>query len=206
MRVKYFGHACFLLADNNFSVIIDPFSGIGYELDNPTADFCLCSHSHFDHNATHKVCVNKVILPNEYNAFPWLKVINSFHDEVNGGKRGENHIFVIELGGLKVCHLGDLGEPLNNEICKKIGKIDILLIPVGGTYTIDAKMAEKYVNKINPGIVIPMHYKTSKSQIDIAEKREFLSYYSNVNNSEAEFEITNIPKHLTVYDIDDKNF
>ncbi|MBQ3571759.1 MAG: MBL fold metallo-hydrolase [Clostridia bacterium] len=206
MRVEYFGHACFLLADNNFSVIIDPFSGIGYELANPTADFCLCSHSHFDHNATHKVCVNKVISPNDYNTFSWLNVISSFHDEVKGCKRGENNIFVIEVGGFKVCHMGDLGEPFNSEICEKIGKIDILLIPVGGTYTINAKEAIEYVKKINPSLVIPMHYKTQKSQIDIAEKWEFLRSYSNVIKSKASFEIAKIPEELTVFDIDDNNF
>lgn len=206
MRVKYFGHACFLLADNSFSILIDPHSGIGYELNNPAADFCICSHQHFDHNAVDKVIVKKVISENDYFKFPWLKVINSFHDEVSGAKRGNNNVIVVNIGGYKICHLGDLGEPLNKELCKKIGSVDVLLIPIGGVYTINSAEALEYVKEINPKIVIPMHYKTRRGTVDVSDKDEFLKMFNILEKKNSSFDIDNMPKYLTVYDINDEEF
>ena len=205
MRVKYLGHACFLLADESFSLIIDPFTDIGYELDFPHADFCVCSHDHFDHSATNKVKVKKVISKENLFDFPQIKLINSFHDEANGQKRGNNYIIIVEIGGLKVCHFGDLGEPFNMDLINKIGKIDLLLIPVGGKYTIDAKEAFKYATALGVKAIIPMHYKTSRSEIDVASKQEFLSYFDNIQAIESQFDFF-IPSKLTVYDLNDSEF
>lgn len=205
MRVNYLGHACFLLADNKFSVIIDPFKEIGYELNFPRADFCICSHLHFDHCATENVIVKQIITKDNLSLFPQIRFIDSFHDEAFGSKRGLNYISIIDIGGFKVCHMGDLGEPFNEELVEKIGKIDLLLIPIGGNYTIDAKEAFKYVKAIGVKSVIPMHYKTSRSKIDIAEKKEFLQYFDNVSKVKSEFDFL-LPNELTVYDVDDCNF
>ena len=205
MRVKYFGHACFLLADKKFSIIIDPFKGIGYELDFPHADFCICSHSHFDHSATEKVSVKEVITEKNVSLFPQIRVITSFHDESLGKKRGVNNIFVIEIGGCKVCHMGDIGEPLNENIITQIGNIDLLLIPVGGNYTIDANEAFNYVKALGVKGIIPMHYKTPRSNIDIAEKGEFLQNFDLIKSVDVEFEFQPLDE-VTVYNIDDSSF
>ena len=206
MRIHYFGHACFLLEDNNFSVIIDPFCDIGYNLVAPKVDYCICSHEHFDHNARFAVDATNFPNENDYSTISWLKVVNSFHDDAFGKLRGENSIFVVECGGFSVCHLGDLGEPFNEEICKKIGKIDILLIPIGGKYTIDSKEALKFIKCLNPKIVIPMHYKTASSQIDIAKKDDFLANFTSIIKTTNDITIEKLPCDLTVYDIDDKEF
>ena len=205
MRVKYFGHACFLLADEQFSLIIDPFEGIGLELDYPRADFCVCSHSHFDHCAVHKVIVNEEITEENIHLHPQIKFIESFHDEVNGAKRGNNHIIIVEIGGYRVCHMGDLGEPFNSRLIDEIGSVDLLLIPIGGNYTIDSKTAYQYLSALGVKAVIPMHYKTPSNTVDIASKEEFLSYFDKIEAVSSEFDF-NKPTELTVFDIDDSNF
>ena len=104
----------------------------------------------------------------------------SNHDEKNGALRGKNIVFTIEADGYKLCHLGDIGEACSPEILKNIGKVDVLLIPIGGTYTIDAKGAKKYVDAIAPQLVIPMHYRPTDGKLDIADEKEFLAFYNKV--------------------------
>ncbi len=205
MRVAYLGHACFLLASDNFSVVIDPFSKIGFELNGIKSDFCLSSHGHFDHCSIHSIDANEVIDEEKFCNYPWLRVISSYHDTDKGAKRGKNNIFIIDMGGVKICHMGDIGENFNVELCKKLEGVDLLLIPVGGNYTIDVKTAFKYVQKINPKIVIPMHYKTKRNNVDIAGKGEFLSYFDNPVKMPNSFDLC-LPKELTVYDLNDDNF
>ena len=101
--------------------------------------------------------------------------------------------------------MGDLGEPLNENIVSQIGKIDLLLIPVGGTYTIDAKQAFNYVKALGVKGVVPMHYKTPRSNIEIAPKGEFLQNFTHVKSVGAEFEFES-SNEVTVYDVDDSNF
>ncbi|MBQ7408599.1 MAG: MBL fold metallo-hydrolase [Clostridia bacterium] len=206
MRVNYLGHACFLLADNQKSVVIDPFKNIGYPLKRVSADFCACSHFHFDHCATEMVDARVIINAQNTHKFDWVKTVNSYHDEVMGFKRGENLIFKFKIDQFNVCHLGDLGQPYNEELCEKIGRVDVLLIPVGSTYTIDAEEAYKYVMKLNPSIVIPMHYKTPRSTVDIEGKSLFLDMFDRVEKVCAQFEIIKLPNEMTVYDVDDSEF
>lgn len=206
MQFEYGGHACIRLSDEKVSLIIDPFCDIGYKVNLSSADYCICSHDHFDHNAIGEVEVKKVICKNEYLNYPWLKVIDTYHDEDFGKKRGKNSVFVIKMGGFTICHLGDLGEPYNANLCDKLGKIDILLIPVGGKYTIDAKESIKYAQKIAPKIIIPIHYKTTSSTVDISSKEEFISHFSNLKKSARKFEINDLPSETTVIYIDDSEF
>ena len=205
MRVSYFGHACFLIECDNFSVVIDPFTDIGYQLKEISADFCLCSHCHFDHNATHCVNVKEIIDESNISKFSWVRAVDSYHDEVQGEKRGKNTIFVLDICGVKICHMGDLGQPYTRDLVEKIGKVDLLLVPVGGNYTIDASNAAKYAMVLSPSIIIPMHYKTPRSNIDIAEKHDFFKYFNIVEKKDVSFEIA-IPQYTTVYDINDDNF
>ena len=205
MRVEYLGHACFLLADNNFTLIIDPFKEIGYDCEIRKSDFCVCSHLHYDHCATDRVLGCTIIDDSNISLFNWIKAIPSFHDEVNGSIRGKNLIHIVN-GSYTVCHLGDLGMPYNEDLCRAIGDVDILLIPVGGKYTIDSNEAKKYVQGINPKIVIPMHYKTKKSDIDISKKDAFIRGYTNIVKSDTVINITELPDEMIIYDIIDDNF
>ena len=205
MRVTYLGHACFLLADEKFSVIFDPFTDIGYELDFPHADFCVCSHDHYDHSATDRVVVKEIITKANISNFSQFVLIDSFHDEVKGQKRGNNYVIITNIGGCRVCHMGDLGEPFNDELINKIGKVDLLLLPVGGKYTIDAENAFKYAIALGAKAIIPMHYKTSRGTVDVAGKDKFLSYFDNVKRIESCFDFE-LPTELTVYDLNDSDF
>ena len=127
-----------------------------------TADVVTVSHNHMDHNFIKGVGGDPEIIDKvgdfETGDFQ-IKSIKTFHDGENGKKRGENIVFVISIDDLKICHLGDLGHILNNEQIKEIGKIDILMIPVGGFFTIDADIAVKVIKQLKPMVVLPMHYK-----------------------------------------------
>lgn len=206
MKVKYLGHACFFLQFDKYSFVIDPFGDIGYQQDFVKADYCLTTHEHFDH-ATLTRTEFKYLIDKNSKEFPnFLKVIPSYHDEVLGAKRGINNVYVIDLDGMRVCHLGDIGQNFDLQFCKKLGKIDVIFVPVGGKYTIDSKTAKEYVTAINPKIVIPMHYKTKSSSIDVATKNEFLSFYKNTLKVLQTFEISSLPQEMVVYNVDDSNF
>ena len=185
MKIEYFGHACFrVTSDNGFSVITDPYTGVGYELpDGLSANVATVSHGHFDHNALHRINVKTVLESVERREIDGVvfETIGSFHDEKNGALRGKNILFKWEFDGLKVCHFGDLGEPCRDELLEQVGEIDVLFIPIGGKYTIDAKTARQYVEKLAPAIVIPMHYKPMDGALDIADEKEFLSFFDNVS-------------------------
>ena len=184
MIIQYLGHACFkLTANSGKTVITDPYTQVGYELSNNlTADIVTVSHGHFDHNATALVKAKTVINgvgryeDNEISVFG----IPTFHDDKKGALRGENIVYKIQMDGLTVCHFGDLGEPCNTRLIEEIGEVDVLLIPIGGRYTINATEAKKYVDLLNPSVVVPMHYKTPDGTIDIADEKEFLSFFESV--------------------------
>ena len=180
MILEYLGHSCFrITTKNNTTILTDPYTKVGYELPTSlTADVVTVSHGHFDHNYIDGVKeVEKIV--DTVGSHQYKDVcIDGFicnHDEKGGVLRGKNIVFTIMADGYKICHLGDIGEACNQEITEKIGKVDVLLIPVGGTYTIDAKGAKDYVDKIAPKLVIPMHYKPIDGKLDIADEKEFLS-------------------------------
>ena len=181
MKIQYLGHSCFYLESSaGVSVLTDPYTKVGYELPRGLqADIVLTSHGHFDHNYVQAVstdCIVKELGATERFGMQIIG-IDSFHDPLMGGLRGKNLIFKLDIDGITVCHLGDLGEPCSAELLEKIGKVDVLLIPVGGTYTIDATQAYEYAQKIAPKVVIPMHYKLQDGALDITSADEFLSFY-----------------------------
>ena len=184
MKIEYFGHACFrTTANDGLSLLTDPYTKVGYELPSGLqADIVTVSHGHFDHNATHLVSTNTLLDKAgvyELNVIN-LQGISSYHDEQNGTLRGGNILFKWEMDGLVLCHLGDLGERLSLPLLEKIGKVDVLFIPVGGKYTIDALQAKEYVQALAPSIVIPMHYKPQDGTIDITDEKSFLQLFENV--------------------------
>ena len=183
MKIRYLGHSCFFLADGaGTSIVTDPYSGIGFPIPKVLASGVTVSHQHFDHNNISAVGGNPVVFDRE-GSFRLGNVnfsaVTSFHDEVKGLKRGKNLIFKLNMDGLNICHLGDLGEDCSQTLVEKISPVDILLVPVGGNYTIDAVRAKEYVDCLNPKIVIPMHYKVPGLKVDVAPVDGFLSLFSS---------------------------
>ncbi len=179
MKIRYLGHSCFAItAKNGVRIITDPYQGVGYELPkNLTADIVTVSHGHFDHAYTAGVQANRVLsttLPYEEKG---VKIcgIPSYHDEVKGKKRGENILFKMEIDGLTLCHMGDIGEEVTPTLIEKIGKVDVLVIPVGGTYTIDGEGAMRYAAALQPKVLLPMHYRPADGSLDIADMKPFLA-------------------------------
>ena len=170
MKIKYLGHSAFLFCGKDKSVVTDPFSGIGYPMEKVKADYCLISHDHFDHDYVDGVECKKIIRRTEDG----FLAIDTFHDPNLGKLRGKNVAFKFSVDGVTICHLSDVGEYLTESLTGEIGKVDVMLIPVGGNYTIDGKEAANYVLNTHPKIVIPMHYKTPNLDIDVDSVDKFL--------------------------------
>lgn len=170
MLITYHGHSEFYLeSTSGFSLLTDPYdSHVGYPIKRWRADGVTVSHAHGDHNEISKASGTPAIVDSEgvWMLAPEVRVtaIPSFHDEVQGQKRGRNLIMRIEMDGLTVAHLGDLGEMITPAQLSALGRVDILMLPVGGHYTIDAETAKAVADAVQPRIVIPMHYKTAVNQ------------------------------------------
>lgn len=182
MKIRYLGHSCFEITGNNHTTIItDPYTKVGYELPKGlTANYITVSHGHFDHAYVSAISGNAKIIQDEQTFLEngiEFKGVKTFHDAQNGQLRGENIVHIFTVDGITCCHLGDIGEPYFDEIAQKIGKIDVLFIPIGGTYTIDAIQAQKYAQKLAPKMVIPMHYKPKDGCLDIQDEKAFLDLF-----------------------------
>lgn len=182
MKIKWLGHSCFLITGGNgVRILTDPFDEtVGYQLPAVEADIVTSSHDHFDYNHIRVVKGDFVHLnePGPYRERDIeIRGIGSYHDDQGGQKRGDNIIFTFRLEGISVCHLGDLGHLLEDEQIRAIGPVDILLIPVGGTYTIDYRQAVDLIGQLEPKLVIPMHYKTPAMGFDIDGVDKFLKEY-----------------------------
>lgn len=174
MRITWLGHACFMLESGGFRLITDPYRDVpGYGELCQSAHAIYCSHGHFDHAATERVSR----LPPAPSPFA-VTEIATFHDEVRGAKRGENTVRVFESEGLRVAHLGDLGHPLSRSQLAALGQIDVLLLPVGGVYTVDPREAREVADTIGARLVVPMHYRRGALGFEnLAEVEEFLALY-----------------------------
>jgi len=179
MKITWYGHSCFKIATNNTIIVIDPFGkDIGLKPIRCEADIVTVSQEHYDHNNISILRGSPFIInePGEYELKGIaIRGINSFHDKKEGKERGLNTLFVIEAEGIRICHLGDFGQKeLTSEQLESLGDVDILLIPVGGIYTIDGEEAVKIINQIEPKIVIPMHYKIPNLAIKLQGVDNFL--------------------------------
>ncbi len=184
MKIEYLGHSCFKLTESTgTSVVCDPYSDeVGFSMPKVDADAVTISHHHFDHDCLSKVGKDAVVIDRESSYdLPGVEInsIKSYHDSSLGKQRGENIIFKFRMDGIDVCHLGDLGEDCSSDLIEAILPVNVLLIPVGGNYTIDAEMAKEYVDRIMPDIVIPMHYRTKDCKIDIDKVDEFLKLFDD---------------------------
>lgn len=173
MTISWYGHSCFKISNQggHLTLIIDPFDkSIGLTPPRGTADIVLVSHNHHDHNNIKALAGKPFIVdgPGEYEVKGVsINGIASYHDNKKGEERGVNTIYLIEMDKIKICHLGDFGqEKLSDSQLEAIGNVDVLVIPVGGKYTIDALEAAKIAKQIEPHLIIPMHYKISGLSID----------------------------------------
>lgn len=167
MEITYLGHSSFKIDGKETSIVCDPFdpNKVGIPFSKTSADIVTVSHDHFDHSNVKDIKGDFICFdsPGEYEIKGSEIIgVSSFHDKSQGAERGQNTIFVIEVDGVKICHLGDLGCDLSSDQLEKIDGIDILMIPVGGGPTINAKEAAKVISEIEPKIIIPMHFRAGK--------------------------------------------
>lgn len=178
MQISWLGHSCFKIQNNETTLIIDPYAdNIGLKMPRLSADIVLSTHSHFDHANFEAIRGDyfKIDSPGEYEIKDvFIYGIPSFHDDNQGKSRGDNLIFLIEIEGIRLAHFGDFGQKeLTEEQLKRLEGVDILLIPVGGLYTIDAKVAAEIIAELEPRIVIPMHYKVPGLKIELETLDKF---------------------------------
>lgn len=170
--LKWLGHACFVVTSaEGKKLVIDPFSKLGYPSPEVSANVVLVSHNHFDHSTVDTIKDNPEVIRGLNSDGDWndvdqtvagfhIKSFACYHDSKSGVVRGKNTIFLIEVDGLRLVHLGDLGHVLNDKTARAIGRVDVLMIPVGGYFTIGPDEAWKVVDQLAPRVIVPMHYKT----------------------------------------------
>lgn len=214
--LTWYGQSFFVLTSRGGAKIaFDPYhvqDGLKYSPPpglNARAVFV--SHEHFDHNNAGMFAGHPKLLPPISGGshsgiltfgrekIPYTSVF-SYHDEVGGKERGTNTINVVTVDGVRIAHLGDLGTTLSREQLRQIGRVDILLLPVGGTFTIDAAGATKVVSQLKPRVVIPMHYKTDKTDLPLAPVSEFIRGKKNVQRNGTTFSFTSksLPSKTTI--------
>jgi L-ascorbate metabolism protein UlaG (beta-lactamase superfamily) len=211
MKIKWYGHAAFLItSDQGIKIIIDPyepgaFGGqLSYGKIRDQADIVITSHDHADHNYTKDLPGAPQIVKGSGSKTVKgisMKGISTYHDPSKGSERGANTIFTLKMDNIQLCHLGDLGHFLSDKELLEIGPVDILLIPVGGFFTIDPKEATQVAEQIKPKILIPMHFKTEKCGFPIAPVEDFLKGKTNIKRpkvSEATFDKATLPQQMDI--------
>lgn len=201
MKIKWCGHATFLITSSSgIKIATDPYEpggydgALGYGSIPDEIDITVVSHDHPDHNYVQALKGKPQIVKG-----PGTKVVSSiefkgiptYHDASQGKERGESTIFCFTIDSVRLCHLGDLGHPLSSKEIFEIGEVDVLMIPVGGFYTIDAKVATEVMNSLKPRLVIPMHFKTEKCGFPITPVDDFMTGKTNVKKLQSsEIELT----------------
>jgi len=201
MKIKWLGHASFMItSDSGIKIITDPYvttETLNYGEIKESADIVTVSHEHTDHNNVSAVRGNPEVVRGTTKAKGIeFKGIPTYHDDAEGKSRGNNTIICFEVGGIRVCHLGDLGHQLSPQPVAELGRIDILLIPVGGGPTIDANVATKICSELAPKVIITMHFKNDKCAFPVAGVDEFLKGKNDVSRldaSEVEFKQGELP-------------
>ena len=202
MKIEWLGHSSFLITSGEgVKVITDPYptgEDLGYPEITESADIVTVSHDHFDHNNTSAVLGNPEVITRGDNNIKGINIrsVASWHDAEEGRSRGKNNIFCLGVSRVSVCHLGDLGHTLSEKQVADIGPVDILLIPVGGHFTIDAAGATIVCNQLSPSVVIPMHYRNRWCRFPISGVDDFLAGKEDVvrvEGSEVEFSVDSLP-------------
>lgn len=167
-----------MTSSDGIKILTDPFDkSVGYPVPVTEADIVTTSHNHFDHNYVEAVIGSYALFNSSgtHNA-RGIRItgIPTFHDNYAGSKRGNNIVFIYEVDGLRICHCGDLGHILTSDQISLAGKVDILLLPVGGNFTINARQAIEVIEQLKPKVSIPMHFKTDLMDFPIEKADVFL--------------------------------
>ena len=192
--LRWFGHAYFLVTSpQGVRVALDPFGEIGYAMPEDAVDVVTVSHEHGDHNAAARLAGSPVILRGlkaggaDWNAVSYsvkdvrITSLPAYHDSDQGRRLGLNSIFIVETGGLRVAHLSDIGHTLSEATANAMGRIDVLLIPVGGRFSIDGREAKEVMSRVRPRVTVPIHYKTPvTASWPIEDESGFLAGLDNV--------------------------
>jgi len=209
VTLRWFGHAYFVVTSpEGVRVTLDPYGNIGYAEPGVAADVVTVSHEHGDHNGADGVAGSPVILRGlkaggaDWNSISYatkdvrITSLPAYHDDVKGLKRGLNTIFIVETGGLRLAHLSDIGHTLPDATIKAMGRIDVLLVPVGGNFSINGLLAKQIMNRLQPSITIPIHYKTPvTADWPIEDESDFLAGLTNVTRLDV-LEISLTPETL----------
>ena len=179
LKIRWHGHACFEIR-NGKTIVIDPHDGksIGIKIPQVEGDIILITHDHYDHNSyktVEKKGTKIIRVGNRTIEGIKIQSLHAFHDEDGGEKRGEMNLYKIHMDNLQLCHLGDLGHILDDSSLRKMGEVDILFIPVGGNFTIDAPQALAMITAIRPRVAVPMHYKIGGLSLPIDRIDTFLT-------------------------------
>lgn len=205
MKLQYLGHAAFrLISEMGTTIVTDPYKAdmVGFAMTPVRCDAVTVSHHHDDHDCMEAILGNPAVLDEQVEcAADDFAVTNycTFHDDVRGAKRGKNLVFAFAVDGLKVVHMGDIG-CFDNDIADKIRGCDVLLIPVGGVFTVDAKGAKQWVDAVQPKIVVPMHYKTAEHNFTLDGVDKFLSLFPQnaiVDNGSDSLVLDELPDYPT---------
>lgn len=206
MKIKWYGHAAFnIITASGTRIIVDPYQSgafggaLSYGKISDSADIVLTSHQHDDHNYIKDIKGSFTHIADKGLYFERgvnIRAIPSYHDASRGTERGDNLLFAIDVDGLIVAHLGDLGHTLNKETISSLGKIHVLMLPVGGFYTIGAEEATKVMHDLDPVITIPMHFKTEKCDFPIAVVDDFTkgkTQVKHIQSSQIEITMESLP-------------
>ena len=206
MDITWLGHSCFRIKSNQAVIITDPVPAeTGYTLGKQTANIVTVSHPHPSHSWVQGVEGEPHIVkgPGEYEISGVLVIgVSTFHDAVKGSARGKNTMYLMDIDGVAVCHTGDLGHVPSDDQVEEMGNVDVLLLPVGGASTINATLATEVVRKMEPRIVIPMHYKTEKTTRELDEVDLFLKEMGQSGiepKNRVSVTRNNLPASLQVY-------
>ena len=182
MNIKYYGHSCFTVSEAGYTVAFDPFDGVpGYEKLAIKADEVLCSHGHFDHDYVNAV----EIVRGEKSPFT-VTEIHSYHDDTMGSQRGTNVIRILECDGLRIAHFGDIGCRPTDEQVELLKGLDAAIVPVGGTYTLDARQQKVLMDELQPRVIIPMHYRLGGRGFGVLDELSaFTDLYEDVSFAES---------------------
>ncbi len=212
MKIKWFGHSAFLITSaDGIRIVTDPYKpnsfngALGYKPIKDSADIVTISHEHDDHNYAIQIGGKpQVVRSVGTQTIKDIKIegITTCHDCSGGRERGLNTVYVMTVDGIRICHLGDLGTMPSQAEINQIGQVDILLIPVGGVFTIDATIASEVVNALNPRVVIPMHFKTPDCGFPIAPVDNFLAQkkiVKRIESSEVEIDKLSLPQEREIW-------
>jgi Predicted Zn-dependent hydrolases of the beta-lactamase fold len=216
MIIKWLGHSCFKITlTDGKSIVIDPFDEtVGYRKIDEKADIVLVSHDHFDHSYTKGIKGDYTLINTPgINKIDGIEItgITMDHDDQQGKQRGKVAVNTIEAEGIRIMHMGDIGVVPDESFFANAGKIDVLMIPVGGVYTIDAKAALQIIERLKPNITIPMHYMTEASKIQLKGVHEFTTIagkeydISRLGGSSLEITADNLKKRQRIFIMDFAN-